>query len=243
MVPPYLVIDMGTNAEVALVGKYGTTACSCAGGPAFEGGGIRHGVRAMDGAIQQVMFQDGRPEIDVIAGIKARGITGSGFVSLLGGLLRSNALDRFGMISPAALAPGVGLKKDGDVMVQLADGVYVSQQDIQQLMFAKAAARAGAEALLQESNVRPQELNRIILCGTFAAKLRPEDVIAIGLVPRVDPSIISSIGNAAAEGACRMACSHSVFTEASRLARQTQHLGLSQHPNFRRLFEDHVCFG
>jgi uncharacterized 2Fe-2S/4Fe-4S cluster protein (DUF4445 family) len=240
--PPYLVMDIGTNAEVALVSRLGISACSCAAGPAFEGGGIRKGMRAMEGAIHRVSLRCGQPEVEVIGGIEARGITGSGLISLLGGLLRAGALDHFGMILSTRLARSIVLKEDKDVTLQLTDRISVSQQDIQQLMLAKAAARAGAEVLLSESDIRPQELNGIMLCGTFANNLDAEDVLIIGLVPPVDPSKIYSKGNAAAEGAGMMACSHLAFKEAAQLARQTRHIGLSGDPNFNRLFQENVCF-
>lgn len=239
---PYMVMDIGTNAEVALISRQGVSACSCAAGPAFEGHGIHKGMRAMEGAIQRVSLGRGEFETEVIGGIEARGIAGSGLISLLGSLLRAGALDHFGMIVSARLARGITLKEDKDVVLRLTDRITVSQQDIQQMMLAKAAARAGAEVLISKSDIQAQELNGIILCGTFASNLDAEDVLRIGMVPSVDPSKIYSKGNAAAEGAGMMACSHKAFKEAAQLARQTRHLGLSGDPNFNRLFQENVCF-
>lgn len=242
LAPPYLIMDIGTNAEVVLVGGQGISACSCAAGPAFEGHGIQNGMRAMEGAIHRVSMHCGVPEIEVIGDTEARGITGSGLISLLGGLLRAGALDRFGMILPAELPKRIVFKKNNNLAVKLTDGVSVSQQDIQQLMLAKAAARAGAEVLLAECLVQAHQLNGLILCGTFAGKLDVHDVLRIGLVPPVDPSIIHCMGNAAAEGAAMMACSYKAFKKAGQLARQTRYVGLSGNPDFKGLFEDNVCF-
>jgi uncharacterized 2Fe-2S/4Fe-4S cluster protein (DUF4445 family) len=102
--PPYMLMDIGTNAEVALVASGGIFACSCAAGPAFEGGGISQGMRAMEGAISRVGLARKQIEIDVIGGDEARGITGSGLISLACELFRTGALDRFGMIQPDRLA-------------------------------------------------------------------------------------------------------------------------------------------
>ena len=77
-------MDIGTNAEVALVASGGISACSCAAGPAFEGRGISQGMRAMEGAISRVEVARKQIDIDVIGGGEARGITGSGMISLAG---------------------------------------------------------------------------------------------------------------------------------------------------------------
>jgi len=240
--PPYLVVDIGTNAEVALVSDSETIACSCAAGSVFEGGGIRQGMCAIEGAIYQVSLRQEQDEVNVIGGGQARGITGSGMISLMGELLRSGALDPFGLIMPEKLPDGATQNGDYGREIKLACDVSVSEQDIQQLMLAKAAARAGIELLFSECNIAPDELNSVILCGTFANSLRAEDVLSIGLVPRVDPLKILSKGNAAAEGAAMMACSHKAFEKAAYLAKKTSHLPLSGNPNFKRLFEQHVSF-
>jgi uncharacterized 2Fe-2S/4Fe-4S cluster protein (DUF4445 family) len=126
--------------------------------------------------------------------------------------------------------------------LRLTSRVSVSENDIQQLMLAKAAASAGSEVLLSKSGLRPQELTGVILSGTFANSLCAEDVLAVGLIPPVKPDIIYSKGNAAAEGACVMACSRTAFDEAIALAKRTHHIRLSGDPDFNRIFQENVSF-
>ena len=235
-------MDIGTNAEVALVESGGISACSCAAGPAFEGGGIRQGMRGMEGAISRVGLARKQIEIDVIGGGEARGITGSGLISLAAELLRTGALDRFGMIQPDRLAPGNIVEDNQGRRLRLTSRVSVSEDDIQQLMLAKAAARAGSEVLLSKSSLQPQELTGVILSGTFANSLCAEDVLAVGLIPPVKPDIIYSKGNTAAEGACMMACSRMAFDEAIALAKRTHHIRLSGDSDFNRIFQENVSF-
>lgn len=240
--PPYLLMDIGTNAEVALVASGGISACSCAAGPAFEGGGISQGMRAMEGAISRVRLARKQIEIDVIGGGEACGITGSGLISLAGELLRAKALDRFGMIQPDRLSPDIIVEDDQGRRLQLTSHVSVSENDIQQLMLAKAAVRAGSELLLSKSGVRPQELTGVILSGTFANSLCAEDVLSIGLIPLVKSDIIYMEGNTAAEGACMMACSRMAFNEAIAIAKNTHHCRLSGDSDFNRIFQENVSF-
>jgi uncharacterized 2Fe-2S/4Fe-4S cluster protein (DUF4445 family) len=239
---PYLLMDVGTNAEVALVSEEGTSVCSCAAGPAFEGAGISQGMRAMEGAICRVRLARKQIEVDVIGGGEACGITGSGLISLAGELLRAKALDRFGMIQKDRLSPDIVVEGNQGRRLQLTSGVSVTEDDIQQLMLAKAAVRAGSELLLSKSGVRPQELTGVILSGTFANSLSAEDVLSIGLIPPVTSDIISMAGNAAAEGACLMACSKMSFNEAVALAKNTHHLRLSGDSEFNRIFQENVSF-
>jgi uncharacterized 2Fe-2S/4Fe-4S cluster protein (DUF4445 family) len=239
---PYLLMDIGTNAEVALVASGAISACSCAAGPAFEGGGIGQGMRAMRGAISRVRLARKQIGIDVIGGGEACGIAGSGLISFAGELLRANALDRFGMIQADRLSPDFIVEIDQGRRLQLTPHVSITENDIQQLMLAKAAVRAGSELLLSKSGVRPQELTSVILSGTFANSLSAEDVLSIGLIPPVKPDIIYMAGNTAAEGACMMACSKMAFNEAVALAKETHHVRLSGDPDFSRIFQENVSF-
>ncbi len=241
--PPYLILDIGTNAEVVLVNKNEMTACSCAAGPAFEGAGITQGMRAMEGAIDNVTLRRGKLESSVIGDKEARGITGSGLFSLLGELLRVGALDRFGMIIPQKLAAETVIRGSKGQQARVAPRVAVSEHDIQQFMLAKAATRAGVEVLLADQGITPSDLTRIVLCGTFAKNVCADDVIAIGLAPSVEPSKIRITGNAATEGAAMMACSHQAFLEACRLAERTRHFSLSGNFIFKQAFEEQMCFG
>lgn len=240
--PPFALLDIGTNAEAALVTNEEILCCSCAAGPAFEGGGLSAGMRAAPGAIDQVDIEQGRLRYSVIGGSEPRGITGSGMLSLVAALLRAEALDHFGALRPEALDSDVVHKGPHGREVRLHAGVGVSEQDIEQFMLAKAAAAAGLEILLSQADVGYKEITRLFLCGTFASHLKVDDVLTIGLVPPELGPCITSLGNAAALGAAMMACSQQGFKEASGLASRTRHLSLSGSARFKEAFATHMSF-
>jgi uncharacterized 2Fe-2S/4Fe-4S cluster protein (DUF4445 family) len=241
--PPYLLLDIGTNAEAVLVAGDSTIACSCAAGPAFEGGGIHRGMRAVEGAVHKVRLHLGAPEVSVIGQSAALGITGSGLFSFIGEMIRAQALDRFGVIDPQNLSDGVVSRGRNGRQVRLASHISVSEHDIQQFMLAKAATRAGVEVLLNVNGIPSTALKSIVLCGTFANQLSAEDILAIGLIPPLELSKIRIQGNAAAQGAAMMACSLEKFEEASHFAKGIHHFNLSGNSLFKQSFEEQVCLG
>jgi uncharacterized 2Fe-2S/4Fe-4S cluster protein (DUF4445 family) len=240
--PPFALMDIGTNAEVALVNREEILCCSCAAGPAFEGGGLSAGMRAAPGAIDHVVIDQGMVEYSVIGNSEPRGITGSGMLSLTASLLRAGALDRFGALLPKALDPAVLQTGSGGREIRLYPGVSVSEQDIEQFMLAKAAAAAGLEILLAQAEIDLKEITQIFICGTFASHLEVDDVLTVGLVPAELGPCIIGLGNAAALGAAMMACSHRDFRHASRLASRTRHLSLSGSNIFKEVFGTHMRF-
>ena len=240
--PPFLLIDIGTNAESLLVSDHGMVACSSASGPAFEGGSISCGMRACDGAIEEVLLVDGQPVARVIGGQPAKGIAGSGLFSLLGELVKHGGVDAFGMLQEKRLSPRLVRQGLNGKEVELAPRVSVSEGDIQQFILAKASARAGLEVLLETAGLKPDDLTNIFLCGTFAGRLRVDDVLALGLVPEIEPSKIVTEGNAAAKGAAIIGCSSKAFQHACALAKRIRHLRLSGNPKFSQIFQEHIGF-
>jgi len=154
-----LGVDVGTNTEIVLV-KDGKMVCtSCASGPAFEGGQITHGMRAMAGAIDRVWVEDGEVRYRVIGGGEPRGFSGSALIDLLAALVRIGAADAGGRLR-AGRVFRVG-------------GVPFSQGDLRQLQLAKAAIRSGIEALLRETGTGPEEIEKVFLAGAFGMAIDP----------------------------------------------------------------------
>jgi uncharacterized 2Fe-2S/4Fe-4S cluster protein (DUF4445 family) len=240
--PPYVLLDIGTNAEVVIVTDREMLACSTAAGPAFEGMGITCGMRGVAGAIDRVLFDKGDFSISVIDGGTARGVTGSGLFSLIGGLLRAGALDTFGVMQAPLFLPGRIRRGDGGNEVILAPGVTVSENDVQQFLLAKAAARSAVDTLLNSTNVMPGDLTAFYLAGTFAGMIEPSDLLSPGLVPPDCGDRVRQVGNAAATGAVMMAASESVFREACVLAGSVRHLSLSGDRAFLDAFQSGVHF-
>lgn len=237
--PPYVLLDIGTNAEVVVVMNEHRVACSTAAGPAFEGMGIRCGMRGVAGAIDDVRFDGDSLRISVLGGGPARGITGSGLFSLIGELLRSGRLDSFGAMQTSLFPEGRLRRGEGGNEIILAPGITVSEHDIQQFLLAKAATRAAVDTLLAGTRVKPEDVTAFYLAGTFAGKIAPPDIRSVGLIPA---GTAYGVGNAAAVGAAMMAASESAFQEACYCAGTVRHFALSESRAFMDAFQSAVHF-
>jgi uncharacterized 2Fe-2S/4Fe-4S cluster protein (DUF4445 family) len=237
---PFALLDIGTNTEVLVVTENATAACSAPAGPTFEGYGISHGMRAVDGAIEDVKISDGKFHCQVIGESAPKGIAGSGLFSLFAELIRAGAFDKFGVILPENLSPGIVLSGEKGAELAIAPDVKINGLDIQQFMVAKAATRAGLETLLDHLNVKPEELENIYFAGSFVQKVEPQDLLTIGLTPNMELSRISNVGNAACEGAAMMAVSQIDFKKACSMVEEIDHISLSGNAYFNISFQDHV---
>lgn len=238
--PPYMLVDIGTNAEVVVVTEETMIACSTAAGSAFEGVGISCGMRGIEGAIENVRLSNGQLDISVIGSKSAGGITGSGLFSLIGELIRGEAIDSFGVIVPERLRPEMVRQGTSGREVILSYHVFVSEEDIQKFILAKAATRSAVDTLLSLIYLDPNELTAIFLSGTFGGRLNLQDIIAIGLFPDIELQKIHYVGNAAATGAVAMALSKSAFQEACLLAKNIKHIELSGNKSFIEIFQSQV---
>jgi uncharacterized 2Fe-2S/4Fe-4S cluster protein (DUF4445 family) len=238
--PPYLLVDIGTNAEIVVVTKETMLACSTAAGPAFEGIGISCGMRGVEGAIESVRFSEGAFKISVIGNKSAAGVTGSGLFSLIGELLRAGALDQFGAMVPERIPQNLARRGKSGREVILSPDVTVSEDDIQQFILAKAATRAAVDTVLAHVNLKLYEINAIFISGVFASRINPRDVLTTGLLPPLELQKIQNVGNAPSTGAVMMALSKSAFQEGCALANSVKHLTLSGNQNFKETFQSHV---
>jgi len=238
---PCLLLDIGTNTEVALQAGGRVISCSCASGPAFEGGGISRGMRAGVGAVEGVILDPatGEARLSVIGDVPPSGICGSGILSLLAALVASGIVDEGGRLKEGR--PGVA-EVDGELAFLLVPpgengpGLAVTQGDVREIQKAKGAIRAGVDALLSRAGVDHRELREVILAGAFGTYIDPADALAVSLLPPVPPHIVDQVGNAAGAGACSMLLSRRARREAEELARRVEYLELSAWPDLDLLF-------
>lgn len=239
---PCLLLDIGTNTEVALQAEGRIVSCSCASGPAFEGGGLSQGMRAGRGAIERVCIDPstGEAHLSVIGDAQPRGICGSGILGALAAMLEAGILDTSGRLREAH--PRVE-RRGGEPAYFLAppnadhpEGVAVTQKDVREIQKAKGAIRAGTDILLMQAGVEYGDLKEVILAGAFGSYIDPSDALALALLPPVPIDIISQVGNAAGAGARSMLLSLSARREAEELARGLAYLELSNHPSLGKLF-------
>ncbi len=243
---PRLLIDLGTNTEVAL-GWYGrVVVASAPAGPAFEGGGVRCGMPAVEGAIARVKFGP-EIELEVIGDGAPKGVCGSGLVDVVAGLRRAGLLDRSGRLGSAdqlARSPLADRLEeiDGARAFRLADGIYIGQRDIRELQSAIAAVAAAIRIVLGHEKVEPHELADVYLAGSFGAALDPPSARSLGLVPPVPENVVRSIGNAAIEGAKAALLSFREREAAFQIPYHTEYLELSAHPDFNDTFMAAMTF-
>ena len=237
---PVLLMDLGTNTEVALKVDGRIVCCSCASGPAFEGGALRHGMRAAPGAIEKVRVgTSGEILVSTVEDAPARGICGSGILDSLAALKNVEVITPAGRMSRDR--PDVS-EENGELAFRLApfedgDGwVTVTQNDVREVQKAKGAVRAGIEMLMHHTGIEPSDLRRIIIAGAFGNYIDPLSALSIALIPPVPPRRIRQVGNAAGVGARAMLCSRALRREAERLAGRIEYLELVAYPKSELYF-------
>ena len=227
-----LGIDVGTNTEIALVRDGVVTCCSCASGPAFEGGHVTRGMRALTGAIDRVWWEGDEVKYRVIGGGEPIGFCGAGLIDLLAVLRHTGAVDARGrLVSGAA---GVVETPQGREFVL--GGVPLSQGDVRQLQLAKAAIRSGIEGLLKTTGTVAEQVERVLVAGAFGVALDPACAVAIGMFPPFQRETFVPVGNAAGMGAHLCLISRRERQEAARLARSIRYLELMTLPDYQDLF-------
>ncbi len=244
---PKLAIDIGTNGEVMLATRDGVFTASTAAGPAFEGGRIKYGMRAVKGAISS--FQ-AIPAVDytVIGRSPARGICGSGLIDLVAELFRAGVLNSKGRMLlpsevsaslPADLAGRVRVQDEGREFVIARDGekeVALTQQDVRELQLAKGAIRAGIELLMKEAGVGVDDVQEVLLAGVFGNYINREKAVMLGLVPPFPLERIHFIGNGAMDGALRALINLEERRRADEIVAEVRHIELSGRPDFEDTF-------
>jgi uncharacterized 2Fe-2S/4Fe-4S cluster protein (DUF4445 family) len=256
-----LFIDIGTNCEIVLGGRDWLLATAAPAGPAFEGASIRCGMRAADGAIEAVAITgDGDVKLTVIGDPEPAGLCGSGLVDAVAALADAGIVDASGRFVPtetvtsSALADRLTMVGKERVFVlhwpaaadpghrDPAASVYLSQRDIRELQFAKAAIATGWRILLEEAGLEAADIKQVLLAGSFGSYLSARSAIRIGLVPDVGPRRIVAAGNVAGEGAKMALLSIRDRAAALALLGEVKYVELSDRPDFNDRFIDQLGF-
>ena len=258
-----LFIDVGTNCEIVLSNGDRIVSTAAPAGPAFEGGAIRCGMRADDGAIEVVKLDpDGDVTLGVIGDVEPRGLCGSGLVDIVAELVRVGLLDASGRFVTDEVAkevtPGLAdrlttLDSDrGQERVFVlhrptpdadpADCVVLSQRDVRELQFAKAAISTGWTLLLEELGLEPRDVQQVLLAGSFGSYLSAASAVRIGLVPKLPVLRIVAAGNVAGEGAKMALLSVRERAGAAALLEEVTYVELSDRPEFNDRFVDQLGF-
>jgi len=260
-----LFIDVGTNCEIVLSDGDRIVSTAAPAGPAFEGGAIRCGMRAADGAVEVVKVDPhaGSDEpavtLGVIGDVEAKGLCGSGLVDAVAELVRVGLLDGTGrLVSDEAakeIAPALAdrLTRIGEERVfilhrptpdaETVECVYLSQRDVRELQFAKAAISTGWSLLLEQLGLEHRDVQQVLLAGSFGSYLSPASAVRIGLVPTLPVLRIVAAGNVAGEGAKMALLSVRERAGALALLEEVTYVELSDRPDFNDAFVEQLSFG
>ena len=236
----YLGLDIGTNTEVVLSRGGELLSCSTASGPALEGAHIKHGLRAVDGAIEKVSLEGGELQVSTIGGAPAIGLCGSGVLDAVDQLRRNGLLTRRGRLLAGDYTREVnGLREF--VLVPAAQSgtcgdIILNEHDISEILLAKAAIRTGIDSLLRQANVAVDDLDGIVLAGAFGTHIDVQAAVGIGLLPRIPRERIRQVGNAAGVGARLALTSACHRRQAVTIAERLQYLELMVQSNFAAHF-------
>ncbi|HXE95328.1 MAG TPA: ASKHA domain-containing protein [Dongiaceae bacterium] len=233
--PGALLIDFGTNSEVALWDGNKLWVSSAAGGPAFEGCAISCGVPAEPGAIWRVAVSEATEELTfhVIADAEARGLCGSGLVDLLACLVRNGTLNRKGQFVLESPVNGFHFCSGRREFV-------LTRRDIDIFQRAKAAIGVVIEVLLAKAGMRRHELRRICIGGIFGQFLNVANAQEIGLLPPLPAELIETAGNTALSGCEALILSAEAYERLLVIREHAHIVNLSNCPDFETLFLDHL---
>jgi uncharacterized 2Fe-2S/4Fe-4S cluster protein (DUF4445 family) len=205
-----LFLDVGTNGETVLGNRDWLVTCACSAGPAFEGAGVIHGMRATAGAIEEVWIngETYEPVTRVIGGGKPKGICGSGLISLLAEMLLTGVLDKGGNVALTVNSKRVREGDHGPEYVvawgsetETGQDIVISHVDVDNLMRAKAAIYAGFTLLAEQVDFKLEDVHKILIGGSFGKYINVEKAVQIGLLPDVPWERFEFLGNTSVRGA------------------------------------------
>lgn len=253
-----LFIDVGTNCEIAIGNQDRIVSTAAPAGPAFEAASIRCGMRAAPGAIEVITITEDGVELQVIDDAEPIGMCGSGLVDAVAELVKVGLLDASGKYLTdeeaaerlPALAPRlVQLEEErafvlhwGGAEGDVSKAVYLTQRDVRELQFAKAAIATGWKLMIEELGIPEDEIQQVLLAGSFGSYLSAKSAIRIGLVPKLPIPRIISAGNVAGEGAKMAVLSIQERHAGKALVDEIEYVELSDRADFNDRFIEQLAF-
>jgi len=251
-----LLIDVGTNGEIVLGNKEWLATCATSAGPAFEGGEVKCGMRAMKGAIDRVKinflngnFTEGNDIIYRVIGQEPpKGIAGSGLIILIAELMKNKIIDSYGKFNRKLMEKTKRLRKSkfyeeqgqdvyeyvvvwGDE-TETKEDITINEKDLQNLKYTKAAIFAGVRTLLRNTGVKIDEIDKIFIAGGFGNFLDLESAIPVGLFPDVEREKYKFIGNGSLDGAYKQLIDENARKTAEKIALNVTYIDLATDGNF-----------
>jgi uncharacterized 2Fe-2S/4Fe-4S cluster protein (DUF4445 family) len=233
-----MLTDIGTNGEILIGNNDWMMSCAASAGPAFEGTGIRSGMRASRGAIDKVELSNGEPVYSVIGGTRPRGICGSGLIDLVAVMFEGGYVNRSGKLIPER-SDRIE-EEEGELKLVLEEPsktdrkgeLAVYQSEIKNLINAKAAIYSGARILLKSLDLELDDLDQLLIAGGFGSYLDSEKAKVLGLIPDIDSKKIKYVGNTSIIGAKMALLSQQAYEESQEISRSVTYYDLIDYPNY-----------
>jgi uncharacterized 2Fe-2S/4Fe-4S cluster protein (DUF4445 family) len=240
-----LFLDIGTNGEMVFGTREWLVSCACSAGPAFEGAGVYHGMRATTGAIEEVYINQKtyEPTYRVIGGGKPRGLCGSGLISLIAEMFITGVTDKAGNINLTVPTPRVRTGEHGAEYViawanesDTGEDIVITKPDVDNLLRAKAAIYAGYVTLARSVGMTLKDVEQMLIGGSFGQYLNIEKAIEIGLLPDLPWERFHFLGNTAARGAYMALLRRDARDEVAAIAKKMTYLELAADNAFNDQF-------
>ena len=240
-----LFLDVGTNGETVLGSKDFLVTCACSAGPAFEGAGVLHGMRATKGAIEEVWVNGDtyEPTYRVIGSVKPKGLCGSGLISLLSEMFLTGVVDKGGKINMSLESPRVRQGDHGPeyVIAWAAESstdhdIVITNVDIDNLLRAKAAIYAGFTVLADGVGFPMEMIERVLVGGSFGKYINVEKAVQIGLLPDMPWENFDFLGNTSVKGAYLALIDYNARRQITEIAARMTYVELSADNRFYDAF-------
>ncbi|MBN1777730.1 MAG: DUF4445 domain-containing protein [Clostridiales bacterium] len=223
-----MLVDLGTNGEIALWHGGTLYCCATAAGPAFEGANIRHGAGSVPGAIDSVWVQGGRLAYTTMGGRKPVGICGSGLIDATAAMLKLGLVDE------------TGLMEADEVFIS--DDIGLTQKDIRSIQLAKGAIAAGIKTICGHVGISAGQIETLYIAGGFGSHISVLNAVAIGLIPRELTGRAAVLGNASLTGAEMMLLNESYVESAAKLAHSAVSVPLGGSAAFAEHYMNSMMF-
>lgn len=236
-----LLVDIGTNGEMALWHNNRIICCSTAAGPAFEGSEISCGCMGVEGAIDKIYLNGTKIEFTTIGNATQSGICGSGIVDAIAILKELAIIDETGAFNENILKQSnMYINVKGQTSCKFSDNVYITQRDIRKVQLAKSAICSGIKTLMYLENVSPDELDNIYIAGGFGNYLNIKSATYIGLIPYELKDKVRFIGNAALKGAAMILFNKELAIATNEKVKMSKVIDLSREEIFMDYYIDEM---
>lgn len=237
-----LLVDLGTNGEMAIGNQDKILVTSTAAGPAFEGGNIRCGCASVAGAICKVRFDDKKVQYSTIQDKPPIGICGTGVVEILSELLRAEYMDETGLLIDEYFEEGFVLTEGAKGQEAEQTRLVFTQKDIREVQMAKAAVRAGIEVLMESYGVNCEQIDAVYLAGGFGYHMDIKKAVHIGLLPNALEGKIKAVGNSSLAGAISYLLESNTRERMERIVSVTKEIHLANEVSFQDYYMDYMYF-